>query len=95
VKEFKVLDKNPLRFVRHKIAIFVVLMGVLNQPLMAQTQVVSQTHLIANQAELSITHPSGIGCLNAHLEEDAKTPIFMIPIDDDLSIPMGGVLGAS
>lgn len=87
--------QNLLRCIPRNTAIFFVFTSMWQSSPLAQTQIESQTHLIVNQSALSISYPSSLGCLNAHLQEDAKTPILMIPIDEDIFIPVGGILGAS
>lgn len=58
-------------------------------------QSMSSMSLTAQPQSLSMTPTSTLGCLVAHLEQDAKTPLVMIPFDEDLMIPVGGAFNVS
>lgn len=55
----------------------------------------SEINLVKSAQLLSMTRPSELGCLTAHLEQDAKESDILIAVDDDLVIPIPGGFIAS
>jgi hypothetical protein len=87
----QMLNKDQLKWINTCITVLYIFAGITAEPAFAQTS----TNLVINPALLSITRPSALGCLVAHLEEDAKTSFTMVELDEDFIIPIGGILGAS
>jgi hypothetical protein len=85
------INKNRLGWIRFSFCIFCIFAWMLTESAQAQTS----ANLVVNPALLSITRPSALGCQVAHLEQDAKTPMVMIALDDDFIFPIAGMLGAS